>query len=192
MATPAARGPSFRIAVWPTLLGTGLLLILSRLYGMIFFNTRHYFSFVDIATSRPEDVSLLGVAAKLLLPVLSGFAVAFVVKRGAAVEAAASGFLGSFLLSWPFLYFPDVRDFMLPVELSGRKVVVVLIFGLFILTYTLLGRLGASIWELTTRVPIRGKLSNVLSSLNLKDAVRNIVLSLIGALLWQLVLMLAE
>lgn len=192
MIVPLKGDSSFRLAVWPTLVGVGILLALSRVYGMVFVNTRHYFSFVDIAISRPDDVSLLGVIAKLLLPVLAGFTVAHIVKRGAAAEAAASGFLGSFLLSWPFLYFPDVRYSMLPEELSERTTVVFLVFGLFILTYTLLGRLGASIWGVFARITIKGRMQSVIRSLNVKDAVRNIVLSLMGALVWQLLLMFTQ
>ncbi len=163
------------------LLGTVLLLVLTWLYGEIFVGTSTYFSFADLASSSHTDLPIWGLILRLLVPVLVGFAVAAVSTGNPRKEATLSGAIGSFLHAWPALYVNYVPQF-----LEGQRARTMVVYGLFVLSYTALANLGALLafyWAKATQSP---RVAAFFQGVQLADAVRDIVLGLIASAVWQL------
>ncbi len=127
------------------LFGIVFLMILTTLYGEFFFGTRQYFSFLDIATVGQNDIPLSGLLLRLAMPLVTGLIIGIGSKANPRVEAAVAGFAAALLISWPVLFFPNLRPYLISLSLRSRTILLYTIYALFMLSYASLALIGAMI-----------------------------------------------
>ncbi len=172
--------PSFRLG--NVVAGTVVLLFLTQVYGWVFFRTPTYFSVLDIATVSDRDISTWGLFFRVLLPWLTGLFLGLWSEGYPQKEAAISGFMASLLQSWPVLYFPHLRPFLLPSSLVMRPVLTLTVYAMFIISYSVLSYFGAISALYYLGLKEQGRIRSI--SPTLKDLVLGIIAGLITNLIW--------
>jgi len=170
------------VFVFWTAVGTALILTLIRLYGFLE-NTMFYFSFRQIATRPLRDASIVGLLITLGIPLATGLILTYLGRQSLVGPATGAGFQAALLQSWPVLFFPSLRPYLVPDSLVDQPVKLFVIHGLYVASYSMLSRLGAwlGVFTLSTTLPP--------SPASERDsAVRNIVLALAASALWQILL----
>lgn len=162
-----------------TAVGTACILAMIRIYGFLE-GTRFYFAFRHLATRASEDTSVFGLLVTLSIPLASGFGLTYAARRPVVGPATGAGFLAALLQSWPILFFSELRPSLVPPWLVGQPVKLFVLHGLYIGSYSMISRMGALLGVLA--LSQRPWFS---SAPRHESAIRNILIGLIVAAVWQ-------
>src|ERR1700730_10558347 len=125
---------------------------------------------------------------RLLLPVVVGFGLACLSNGSPLLEATLSGFLASLLLSWPAIYFPELRRYLVKQSLATQPVRLLTTYALFIFSYAVLARLGAvgGIWS--RQKIVRAGTDSLLKKVRLADVIWTIIIGLLTNGIWEILI----
>lgn len=160
-----------------SLIQLALVLAALRLYGFLQ-ETQYYFTPQDIATRPYQDLNPIAFALALLVPCFAA-AVGIYISRAPDSSAVTFGtFLAALLQSWPAIYFPDVRSVLLPDSLKDQPMKILVLYSLYIASYTLLAKATATVTLASRRWT---------SELQRDGPFREIAVGLAVSAIWQLV-----
>lgn len=167
-------------------IGTICLFVLSRIYGIIFFETKYYFTPSDIANASNNELEVIGILLRLALPIIAGILIGYASRGKPTTEALLSGFLTALLLSWPVIYFPTTRSLLLPSSIASKPGLIWAIYGSFIASYSLLCKTGANMGLLLRKFSTTTTFKSLFAILDMKDALRTVIIGVITTALWNL------
>jgi hypothetical protein len=174
------------------IIGAVCMLWLIQLYGQIFFGTSQYFSFTDLSIASVHEIHLTGAIVRLLLPVVVGFGIALLSKGSPLKESTLAGLIAPFLLCWPGIYFPKLREDLVGESLADQPGKLLAIYGFFILSYSLLARFGAIAGIYYGRLRMQDEARALWQKVHIKDLIWTIIIGLITNVIWEIVLKLAH
>jgi hypothetical protein len=146
----------------------------------------NYFYFGRLIDGFDEDISILGLIARILIPLLFGLLIGLAsillnFKNDPTIYGMCVGFFSAFLLVWPDFYNPELISW----RYANKKTKLYVIYIIVMLLFTLLGLFGASLAKIAIQLGnLLGIAKNLYSNyIDPKAIINNLISSIIWAIL---------
>jgi len=146
----------------------------------------NYFYFGRLIDGFDEDISILGLIARILIPLFFGLFIGIVsillsFKNNPSIYGLSVGFFSAFLLVWPDFYNPE----LISPQYQNKKSKLYILYIIVIILFSLLGLLGASFGKVILQLGnFLGIVKDLYSNyIDTKAIINNLISSIIWAIL---------